>query len=245
MQNPTVLITGAVTLLGHYLVNELYRDYRLVLTTHKTPYRDKILPQPTVLPLDVTDKATVSLTLTRIKPQIIVHLAALSNIDYCENHPQETVSVNVLGTKHLIQGLTGSRTHIIFMSSNAVFSGDRAPYHETDETNPLNEYGKTKQAAEEIVLSSGLPTTVVRATTMFGWPPAGARGNDVTYYLQQLKGRQPLYLVNNRFFNPIYALRASQIIAKIIRRETYGVYHIAGRNRISRYSFVKHIIHRL
>lgn len=243
MKKKRILITGAVSLLGKYLIKKLAGNYILTGTYHKNlpDYKLKKFGCEFKF-LDITSSQQIFNTVNKTKPNIIIHLAAVSNIDTCENSPQIAHKINIEGTQTLITQCRQIKPYIIFLSSNAIFDGFDPPYSENSSPHPLNIYGKTKLAGEKILFQSRFPATVIRSTTMFGWPPENCRDNDVSYYLKQLKQPTRLFLVNDRFFNPVYALRVAHLISCCIKQNRTGIYHIGGADRISRYSFVKKII---
>ena len=247
MRKPThtkILITGAVSLLGRYLIQQLSDRFQLFLAFHRVP--QPVIsspPQIRYLSLDVTNLSQVEKTISDTCPDVVIHLAAVSNIEYCQTHPKETRTINIDATSHLCQILSHSPTQLIFTSSSQVFSGQNAPYRETSLPHPVSIYGKTKLSAEKIILKTkSLSATIIRFATMFGWPPDGARENDAIFYLQRLQNTKKIYLVNDRFYNPIYALRAAQIIDKVIKMKTSCIFHVGGQDRVSRYSFVQNLI---
>ncbi|MEK7165299.1 MAG: SDR family oxidoreductase [Patescibacteria group bacterium] len=243
MKKPIVVITGLNSLLGNYLAISLRSQYTLFGLIHKTPLDSRIpLATDHVTRVDISQKKSITHILKHIKPQFVIHLAALSNIDYCQSHKKIAYKINVEGTRHICEALNGTSTQLIFISSNAVFAGTHPPYHENDITRPLNVYGQTKLEAEKVVKSAKLLTTIIRSTTMFGWHPVGSRENDLTYYLAKLRSLSPIFLVNDRFFNPLSATTAITAIQRVIEKKHTGVFHIAGHNRISRYTFVNTLI---
>lgn len=237
-----VLITGAVSLYGKSIIEILKRDYNLILIYHLIKPDYKLTNGTKYFQLDITQPKKVNEVIDISSPDIIIHLVGLSNIDYCEKNPRLAYQVNVSGTANIMSSIKNKKTHLIFISSNAIFDGTSPPYKETDKPNPLNIYGKTKLAAEAIILKKNILTTIIRCTTIFGWPPIGARENDLSFYLKQLKKNQPLYLVNDLFFNPVSAFRASEAVKAIIVKKSRGIFHVAGKDRISRYTFVESII---
>lgn len=233
-----ILITGVVSLLGKYLWLNLKNQHHVILTSRNSP-TDNTFENSEVHLLDITNKNAVKQVIEKTKPDIIIHLASLSNIDYCESHNEEACQVNVEGTRNVCDT---SPPHLIFISSSMVFHGNNAPYKETDEPNPVNVYGKTKTEAEKMVLQSKLPSTIIRFSTLFGYPPKNARDNDLSLYLKQLKQTKPLHLVNDRFYNPLSAKTATEIIKKIIDQRLTGIFHGGGQDRVNRYEFIKQLI---
>lgn len=244
MQRRKILITGIVSLTGKYLVNRLKETFDLfgVYHSHKLPQE---------IQQSIRGFKSFSLEslgdfenyFNEVKPDICIHLAALSNIDYCQTHKKEAYQLNVLTTKKLCLFLKKKTTHLIFASSNAVFSGTNPPYTETDLPDPVNYYGKTKAMAEKLIAEL-LPSqsSIVRSTSLFGWPLEGTRTNDVPYYLKELKKNQTLHLVNDRIFNPVYVQTLARAIEKIASDKKVGIYNIAGSEQVTRFTFVQKLI---
>ncbi len=239
-----ILITGSHSLLGKYLVEELRNDFKLILTTHclkHTTY--KILN--TKYNLDITNPSEVHHTVNQYQPDFVIHLAAVSNIDFCEKNQQLAHQVNVQGTKNIINTLKGSNTLLFFLSSSMVFDGKNSPYKEMDQPNPINYYGRTKYTAEQLIQNSDVNSIIIRSSTMYGIPPSGARDNDYSYYLKKLSQSQPLYLVNDRWYNPVPASFVARVIRELIAdksRKNGEIFHIGGADRTNRYDFVKALI---
>lgn len=238
-QKRRILITGGVSLLGKYLAEVLSEKNTVFITVHKTPldYFLKKLSSAS-FSTDLTNLALVEKLIQEIKPDTVIHLAALSQIDYCEKHPRSAYRVNVTATRNLCRVLAHTNSQFVFASSNAVFDGRGQFYKETDKTNPINVYGKTKAEAEKIVIGTPVLSTIVRCSTFFGWQPMGVRENDVTYYLKKFSDPTSIYLVNDIFFTPIYAARAANAIQRVVQRRYAGIFHIAGSVQVTRYSFV-------
>lgn len=239
MVKKRILITGINSLLGRYLVRVLKKDYALFGTIHI--HRNHLLPLDRLFPLDITDAPEVKRLVSRIKPHVVIHLAALSNIDYCEQHPEDAYKINFVGTKNLAAA-TLADTHFIFSSSNAVFSGIDPPYAEEDKTHPLNVYARTKETSSEYILHFRKQATILRFTSMFGWPPLGARDNDVTFYLRKLRQNREIFLVDDLHFNPVSAEQAAAAVTQIVKKKHTGIFHIGGKTSITRYTFVKQIV---
>ncbi len=237
----TILITGAHSLLGSALLQTISTvNYRVITTWHnqKTVSSSK---NANAIYLDITDPVSTSEAFKKFKPQIIIHAAAVSDVDYCENHKKEAIRINVKGTKNILNECQRFDTKIIFISTNAVFDGTKAPYRENDVTNPTVFYGKTKWKGEMLIKHSTLPFAIVRLSTMYGWQPEGARLNPATWILHMLTQGKKLHMVDDRFINPLFNLSAAEAIAKIISSEHKGIFHIAGKNRVSRFELAREI----
>ncbi|RJR29783.1 SDR family oxidoreductase [Candidatus Microgenomates bacterium] len=236
-----VLITGSVSLLGKYIIHELFKKYDIYALIHKTKLPDDLENKVTQsIKIPITNRNKLMQTVKSISPEIIIHLAASSNIDFCEKHPYQVRRINVIGTKNILDAIS-ENTYLIFLSTNAIFSGKNPPYKETDHTDPLTVYGQQKYEAEKFVLKHG-NSLVLRCPTIFGWPPPQARTNDLPYYLDKLKNNKVIHAVNDRFFNPIFAQTVAEVIALSLAKKTTGILHVAGKETVSRYALIKKII---
>lgn len=235
-----ILITGVNSLVGCYLWKDLLSNFDLYGTYHsKKPVFTR---SPQLYRLDITKKQETQDLILKLKPHVIIHLASFSMIDECEKYPDLAWNINVRGTQNLTHTLKSRKIHFIFFSSNAVFPGTNLIYTESALPNPLNVYGQTKFQAEKLIQNSLNNWTVVRSTTIYGWNPPGSRTNDVTYYLPRLQDHDKLYLVNDRFFNPIYAEQVVQAVSAIIQKSYQGIIHLAGKTQETRYTMVQKII---
>lgn len=241
MTRNKILITGGVSLIGKYIVWKIADDFDLHLTYHKSaPQKDfPKLSKVSFSKLDITQKLQVEKLTAKIKPHYVIHLAALSNIDYCESNPDLTEKVNIIGTKNIISACTNNSVNLIYFSSIAVFDGKKGKYRETDRINPVTVYGRTKAAGESYLHQINIPYLIIRCTTALGWPPTNARENNINYYLKELSKNKPIFLVKDRYFNPIYARRIGEAIKLLIKKDKQGIYHLAGKDQITRYQLIK------
>jgi len=244
LNKKSVLITGVNSLLGKYCAEQLSKNYQVWGTYHKQfPNLAALrIARHHLIRLNVANQEQVTNLIYKLKPNYIVHLAARSNIEDCEKFPKEANLINVISTKHILKAIKNTPIHLVFSSSNAIFDGKNPPYQENDQPQPLNIYAKTKWLAERLIQSQAKYFTILRFASIFGWPPKGARDNDVTYYLNKLRQTVPLYLVNDRFYNPVFALRAAIAIDKVIKKKQYGIFHIAGQDRITRFTFIQTLV---
>jgi dTDP-4-dehydrorhamnose reductase len=242
MTRQKVLITGAVSILGKYISSQIFKDYDLILGYLQNPISVDMEKMATAkVSLNVENKEEIEKIFIKYRPNFVIHLAAVSNIDYCQTHPNIAYRINVIGTKNIVDCSKKISAHLLFASSNAIFSGNHPPYSETDTPAPVNVYGKTKFEAEKLIQKAQIFYTILRLTTALGWPPTGARNNDITHYLKQLKTAQKLYLVNDRYFNPISAAYASQVFKSSIEKNICGIFHVGGDDVVSRFTLVKSI----
>lgn len=232
----TIFLTGGTSLFGSAFLNFIPKNSKVIVVEHKLKNQFKH-PRIQTVKLNILNKKTLSQLISRDKPDVIVHAAAISNVDYCQSHKKEAWQVNVLGTNNVLEASIDKNIHFIYLSSNAVFDGKKDIYEEKDLPNPVNFYGKTKYQSESLVQKYSNYWTIVRPITMYGWEPEGSRKNPVTWVLKNLSAKKSLKIVDDVYLNPLFNLDLGQVAWKIIANESLGIYHVAGAEILNRYQW--------
>jgi len=227
-----ILITGGSGLLGKALMETAPSEYSISATYF--PNEPDVLTGAGFFKLDITNKSEVLSSIKRINPDVIIHTAAIGNVDYCEKNKDVSWVTNVEGTKNIIEAAGECNAKIIYISSNAVFDGNNPPYKEEDDVSPLSYYGETKVVCERLIRNSGLDNAIVRAILMYGWHNSAERQNIFTWVLGS---EVPLKIVNDTYTNPLLALNCADAIWAITLKEKTGVFHIAGADCVTGYDF--------
>ena len=217
---PRAIITGAAGLIGQYLVKTAPRwapDWDVQGLTRAD--------------LDLTDRANVERTWQSIKPNAVIHCAALSRTKDCEQDPEQARCINVEATAHLAQ--LSQDIPFIFLSSGEVFDGRTGWYGETDEPNPINVYGQTKLEAEHAVLQNPRHT-VVRIVLTAGTSETGDR-SFVEELCRTAKAGKDVTLYADEFRCPLPAGVIARVIWELVDCEQPGLYHLGGSDRLSRW----------
>lgn len=239
MKNKKVLITGVTGLLGKALA-ETNGKHELVGT-----YLPKTLAAPfynfTTTSLDVRDREKLLQIFQEHRPDVVVHTASIGSVDYCETHREESWEVNVKGTQNIIHFCEEFGAKFIFVSSNAVYDGNDAPYSETDPANPINYYGKLKVEGEALTAKAKVPHAIVRPILMYGWHHPSGRPNPVTWQISMMEKGQKVKMVTDIYCNPLYSVNCADAIWAVVDKNKEGVYNIAGKNPCSRYDFAVEI----
>jgi len=226
-----VLITGGSSLLGKHLLESKPDN----VTLESTWYTNYVGLQ--MHHLDICNKSQVAYIFERTKPDIVIHCAAVGSVDYTESHYKETEAVNVLGTGNVLKAAQDARALFVYISTNAVFSGDYPPYEEGDTRNPVNAYGMIKKQAEHIVQDSR-NWLIIRPFLLYGYPYPGGRGNWFTAILDKLGRGEIVQLVDDTYWQPSLALDVAQAIWRLIQPDIgMGIYHVASDDRMSLYHF--------
>ena len=229
-----IFLTGGTGLLGSTLVRTVPEEFDLVASYVKNAViMDR--GRASFTEIDITNKAMVLNIFDEVKPEVLIHTAAIANVDYCETHKDEAWSVNVGGTANLLEACDKHGTKMVFTSTNAVFDGENAPYSEEDEPNPINYYGKTKLEAETLVRKRREDHAVARLMTMYGWNNPSERQNPVTLLLSKLTKGDEMRMVDDIYNNHLLADNCADALWAIVKLDKDGIYHIAGKDCISTY----------
>jgi len=229
-----VLITGGTGLLGWWLAKVFHDKGFEVHTT----YHSK---QPSGLEdivwhrMVLEDNQSVSRVMNKVKPRIIVHSAAYTDVDGCELDRAKAYRVNYLGTKMLVS-MSKDVDFFVYISTDYVFDGERGMYREDDVPNPVNYYGLTKflgEIAVENVLEG--KSCIVRVSGLYGYSPTGKKNFGIIALEKLLRNEQVMAFYDQRL-SPTYVRFLAQAITKIVEKRMTGILHVAGE-RVSRYEF--------
>ncbi len=218
-----LVITGALGQLGRSLQEALKAQDPLLID----------LPE-----YDVTELNIVG-TIEDFQPDLVIHAAAMTDVDGCELNPDAAYKVNALGTQNVALACQRRDTPLLYVSTDYVFDGTKGePYVEFDEPNPISVYGRSKLAGELFVRDLLTRFYVVRTAWLYG------RGgnNFVTKILELAEEREELSVVTNEIGSPTYAPDLAEAIARLIEYPLYGIYHLVNEGSCSRYEFAQRIL---
>ena len=230
-----ILITGCGGMLGSSVYPYLKSKGYEVMAT------DIDLDENWLSHLDVRNLDEATQVATKFKPDIILHLAALTNLEYCENNKEDAHKTNYLGTRNMAIISKKLNIPMVYISTAGVFDGKDERYSEENFPNPINVYGKTKLYAEIAVQNLLEKYFVVRA----GWMVGGGKKDKkfVSYMLSQIKeGRQKFKVVNDTYGTITYTLDFAKNLEKLFNTKHYGLYHMACHGDTTRHEMMKHIL---
>jgi|SRR3989344_744201 len=183
--------------------------------------------------LDITKAREVYGLIKKIKPELVVNCAAITNVDFCEENPSVAESVHVAGTKNLSDACHETGVKFIHISTDFVFDGLKGNYNETDHAAPINVYGRTKLAGEKMAEND-----LVLRTCIFGKNVA-AKKSMVEWIVGELSASRPISVFNDSFFTPMYTGHLAQIILEAYRKDLKGLFHAASTVRVGKFTFAK------
>ncbi|SDY17056.1 dTDP-4-dehydrorhamnose reductase [Evansella caseinilytica] len=191
--------------------------------------------------MDITNKVKVEATVRSIAPAVILHTAALTDVDGAEREPERCVDINVRGTQHLLEAAAAVKASFLYISSDYVFRGDgQLPLAVDAAPSPVNQYGFTKWLGEEAVKAYPYPWWIVRTSWLFG-----GKGKHFarTIAEQALKERK-ISVVDDQCGAPTYVTDLAETIFFILDKSP-GIYHAANRGHCSRWEWAQYIYWRV
>jgi dTDP-4-dehydrorhamnose reductase len=252
-----IMITGSNGLLGQKLVSALQHDPEVeLIATSRGPDRtpNYLLPFSAdgsgVMPskghkyfsLDITDREQVDRFIGEEKPDVIIHTAAMTNVDACELDPEACTLQNVTATENLVHAAKRQQIHFIHLSTDFIFDGRNGPYKENDEPAPLSIYGNSKLASERSVMDAGLERwAIARTIIVYGIAPGLSRSNVVLWAKNALEKGQPIKVVDDQWRMPTLAEDLADGCIRIAKQGATGIYHLSGPDGMSILELVQRV----
>ena len=227
-----ILITGAFGQLGASLCEVLPND-SILATGRNIPANEKYSCKR----LDITNQKQIEKVIGDYRPDTIIHLAAMTDVDGCEKKPEIAFDINVRATENLVNSFDGK---FIYISTDYVFDGEQGPYSEDDKVNPISVYGKTKLYGENLVQESDLDWVVLRSNIIFSYNDR-TKASFVNWVVESLKNRKLITVVNDQWNNPTWTNDLANVISMIIDKDIVGLYHYGGKDFMNRFEFAKMI----
>jgi dTDP-4-dehydrorhamnose reductase len=219
-----VMIIGSEGMLGHDLVDVLSPLHEIVTTTIDT--------------LDITDIDKTIKTVKKNNPDVLIHAAAITDVDGSESNPDLAYKVNAIGTRNVAVACKEVGASMVYISTDYVFDGtNTTPYNEYDQTKPLGVYGKTKHTGETYVRDTLSKFYIVRTAWLYGYHGP----NFVTTMLNLAKNTKDISVVDDQIGSPTYTVDLANAISTIINRSSYGIYHFTNTDHCSWFDFATEI----
>jgi dTDP-4-dehydrorhamnose reductase len=174
--------------------------------------------------MDITNKEVVEEVISDFKPEFVIHGAAYTNVDGCEEDPELAFKINSEGTKNIVEACKKVNAKIVYVSTDYVFDGTKTePYSETDQTNPISVYGKSKLEGENYAKEVE-SHWILRTSWVYG-----EGKNFVKTMLMLADKMEQVKVVDDQFGRPTYALDLARAIKDvIIKKPEIGIYNVTG-----------------
>jgi dTDP-4-dehydrorhamnose reductase len=188
---------------------------------------------------DMMDRDRVLGTFRAFQPDVVIHAAALTAVDYCAEHPREAVQVNGVGTYNVALAAEAVGARLVAISTNEVFDGQaQAPYQEYDRPNPINAYGYSKFVAERVIEKLVSRCMIVRTAWLY------ARGgtNFIHKILARARAGEVSKVVTDEISSPTYAADLAGGLRKLIEMDCRGIFHLVNEGACSRFEFAREVV---
>jgi dTDP-4-dehydrorhamnose reductase len=225
-----VLVTGACGMLGTLVCEGLAKEHHDIIPTDVLGGCEM---------LDISDTNAVFAVINREKPEMVVHCAAMTDVDGCEREPDRAFKINAVGTWNLACACASIGCAIVYVCTDYVFDGEKGePYTEFDSVNPISAYGASKLGGEAAVREVCPKHYVVRTSWVFA--PHGK--NFPLSILKAAQTNRQLRIVADQVGCPTYAKDLAQFLISLAGSPLYGVYHYTNAGSCSWYEFAKEIL---
>jgi len=237
-----ILITGSNGLLGQKLVGQCLKRKINFLASSKGVNRNNDCPDENYISLDICDVNNIQDVFNTYTPTHVIHTAAITNVDYCEENPEECEQVNVVATQLLFEASQKCKAHFQLLSTDFVFDGLKGNYEESDQPSPLSVYAKSKVDGENLLLnSSNNNWSIVRTIIVFGIGNNLSRSNIICWAKDVLSKGQEITIVDDQFRAPTWADDLAWACLRICELNEKGIFHISGPETMSIFDLVNRV----
>ena len=233
------LVTGSAGLIGSQIVKDLVQQNHTVYSC----YHDQKPLQGIPIPLDLSDENKIIKTLQEIKPDRIIHLAAMTGVDLCETEQELATIINTKSTEILARQAAKQNIFFLYVSTDYVFDGINGMKKEDDATNPLGFYGKSKLKGELVLNKLASNWCIARTSTPFGIH--STKKSFPLWIKENLEAKKEIPVLIDQFTSPTYIPNLSKMLIEITTRQITGILHVSGATRISRYDLAELVVDKL
>ncbi len=235
MTEKRVIIAGARGLLGQKIVEVFKRESEYEI-------------MPCVLEdgvegyfsLDITNHHKVMDAVSSFKPSVIVNAAAYTDVDNAEVEKELAYKVNATAVGYLAEAANVFNAKLVHISTDYVFDGQKGNYSEESKPEPINYYGKSKLAGENLVRAKVQDYAILRTQVLYGFA-SDVKKNFALWVIDKLSKGENIRVVDDQIGNPTLADELAFAILKVCQRKSVGLYHVSGFETISRYEFANRI----
>ena len=227
-------ITGANGLLGQKLVALLGESNHEVLATGQGECRILSLASNIQYQsCDITNATDLNKSIDSFKADVVIHTAAMTNVDECELNPEKCQVVNVEATKNVLDACESIGCQLIHLSTDFIFDGKEGPYDENGIPNPISVYGKSKLDAEILVQKATCPWAIVRTVLVYGISPGLSRTNIILWVKSSLEQGKQIQVVDDQFRTPTLAEDLAKGCVLIAEQKATGIFNISGKDLLT------------
>lgn len=230
----TILVTGSNGLLGQKITEKILKEGGVnLIATAKGVNRYPVTAGYTYAEMDVLNPTEVKAVVAKYRPDAIIHTAAMTNVDACEEQKELAYELNVVAVETLIGICEELDIQLVHLSTDFIFDGADGPYDEEAVPNPLSYYGKTKLQAEELIKASKARWAILRTIIVYGIVSDMSRSNIVLWAKGALEKGNPLNIVNDQWRMPTLAEDLADCCLLAVEHQGQGVFNVSGKDMMS------------
>jgi dTDP-4-dehydrorhamnose reductase len=230
-----ILVTGANGLLGQKLVKLLQSDSSVELIA--TARQASVVPLSSGIfhKLDIENEAEINNLFEKIKPEVVINTAAMTQVDDCETQQEKCWKANVTSVEYIAATCEKHNIHLLHVSTDFIFDGTHGPLDENEVPAPVNYYGESKLAAEKVIQNSSIHWSILRTVLVYGITPDMSRSNIVLWVKNSLEQGKKINVVNDQWRTPTLAEDLAMGCYLAAKKKAKGIYNISGKDFLSPY----------
>lgn len=232
-----ILITGSNGLLGQKLVARIAASQHTLIATSRGKNRlSKVDPSSyTYDSMDITSRDDVLDIIEKHSPDVVIHTAAMTHVDQCEEHRDECWQLNVESVSYIVEACQKCNCHLVHVSTDFIFDGTHGPLSEDESPGPVNFYGESKLEAEKVIQRAGIQAAIARTVLVYGIAEDMSRSNIVLWVKNSLENNKEIHVVNDQWRTPTLAEDLAEGCYLLAIKRKDGIYNISGKDFLSPY----------
>ncbi|MDL5045068.1 NAD(P)-dependent oxidoreductase [Oscillatoria amoena NRMC-F 0135] len=230
-----ILVTGSNGLLGQKLVKRLLDDSALRVTATARTKPGTLPSGASFRSLDITDTDQVDEVMRQTKPDVLINTAAATHVDWCEQNREDCLRINTTAVQYLADACNRHGAHLMQISTDFVFNGNKELLTESDTPEPVNYYGTSKLLAEQYMQRHSASWCIIRTVLVYGVAADISRSNIVLWVKKSLEEGKPIQVVNDQWRTPTLAEDLASGCYLAAKRKVTDIYHISGEELMTPY----------
>jgi dTDP-4-dehydrorhamnose reductase len=235
-----ILVTGSNGLLGQKLIQLLDSDPEIELVATARSPLSIPLKRGVFQKMDIENKEEIVQAFFEHKPELVINTAAMTQVDDCEMQKEKCWKANVTSVELLSEACQWYNTHLVHVSTDFIFDGSHGPLDENEKPSPVNYYGESKLAAEEVIKVSAIDWCILRTVLVYGITPDMSRSNIVLWVKNSLEQGKKINVVNDQWRTPTLAEDLAMGCYLAAKQKAKGIYNISGKDFLSPYDIAIH-----
>lgn len=236
MEKKRILITGSNGLLGQKLIELLVQQPHIQpIATARGDNRLPFTEGYEYYPMDITNTEEVRQVVLQTRPEVVIHTAAMTNVDQCESEKEACWAQNVKAVEYLIEACQAANAFLLHVSTDFIFDGAAGPYDVDAAPNPLSFYGWSKYAAEKAVMHSNIRWAIARTVLVYGIAHDMSRSNIILWVKKSLEEGKNIKVVTDQWRTPTLAEDLAMGCYLIADGEAEGIFNISGKDLLTPY----------